>query len=388
MHMNKMLNVGIIGVGRIGRLHAENIARNFQNVRIKSIADSHLDDEMIFWAKNLGIQYCTKSNGDLLVDTDIQAVLICSPTSTHYDIAIDCIRTNKHVFCEKPLSSNIQEIKDVILELEKSTNTKLKFQIGFNRRFDHNFRAIREAIASKQIGQPHILRLTSRDPCPPSVDYLKLSGGLFFDMTIHDFDMARYLLDDDIIEVHADGGVLFDWRLHELTDIDTAVITMRTYKGAFVIIDNSRQAAYGYDQRAEVFGTKGQAAITNDTSSSIVVSNNEGVYSEKPVHFFLERYKQSYITEIQQFFDAVLNDKTVSVTVNDSLQAVKIAKAAQRSLKEKRRVNLIEISDYEKPEVKDERIIEKNIYNTSAHGFTTHYSSENRTHQHESPSYI
>ncbi|CAF3793059.1 unnamed protein product [Rotaria sp. Silwood1] len=351
MQVNEMLNVGIIGVGRIGRLHTENIIRNFRNVRIKSIADLNLNDEMILWAKNLGIQHWTKFYENLLADTEIHAVLICSSTDTHCDIAINCIRANKHIFCEKPLSFNIQESKDVISELEKSTNTKLKFQMGFNRRFDHNYQAMKKAIETKQIGQPHILRITSRDPCPPPLNYLKLSGGLFLDMTIHDFDMARYLLDDDIIEVHADGGVLCDPRLHEVPDIDTAVITMKTSNGIFVIIDNSRQAIYGYDQRAEIFGTKGQAVITNDTSSSIVVSNNEGVYSEKPVYFPLARYTQSYITEIGQFFDAVVNDKTISVTVYDNLQAIRIAKAAQRSLREKRRVSLIEISDDEEPEI-------------------------------------
>ncbi|CAF4820191.1 unnamed protein product [Rotaria sp. Silwood1] len=323
-----MLNIGIIGMGRIGRIHAENIARNFQNVRIKGIADLYLNDEMILWAKNLGIQCWLKCYGDLLADNEIHAIFICSPTSTHCDIAIDCIRSNKHVFCEKPLGSSIREIYGVILEFEKSSNTKLKFQIGFNRRFDHNFQAIRAAIESKQVGQPYILRLTSRDPSPPSLNYVKLSGGIFFDMTIHDFDMARYLLDDDIIEVHADGDVLFDLKLRELADIDTAVITMKMSKGAFVIIDNSRQAVYGYDQRAEVFGSKGQATITNDTCSSIIVSNNEGIHSEKPLQCFLERYKQSYITEIQQFFNAVLNDNAVPVTIYDGLQAMSLVRSA------------------------------------------------------------
>ncbi|CAF1503475.1 unnamed protein product [Rotaria magnacalcarata] len=380
--MNGMLNVGIIGLGRIGCIHAENIIHNFQNVRIKGIADLGLNDDMIVWVKNLGVPYWTKCYEDLLADPEIHAVVVCSPTNTHWTIVIDCIRANKHVFCEKPIGSSIREINDVIAELENSINKRLKVQIGFNRRFDHNFQTMKKTIESKQVGQPHILRLTSRDPSPPSLHYLKLSGGIFFDMTIHDFDMARYLLDDEIIEVHADGSVLFDLRLRELDDIDTAVITMKTCQGAFVIIDNSRQAVYGYDQRAEVFGSSGQAVVTNDTSSSIVVSNKEGIHSEKPVHFFSERYKQSYITEMQQFYDAVLTDKVVPVTVYDGLQAVKIAKAAQLSFKNNRRVNLIEISDNEDADLKNGTILEKTINQTSTNRFTID-SLENGINLHE-----
>ena len=277
---------------------------------------------------------------DILKDPAIDAVMICSSTQTHAPISIEAIRAGKHVFCEKPISRELSEIKSVMKELEHS---HLKYQVGFNRRFDHNFHAVREIVESGKIGDVHIVKITSRDPDSPPIEYVKVSGGIFLDMTIHDFDMVRYLTGSDVEEIYANSAVLVDPGIGEAGDVDTAIITMKLANGALAVIDNSRKAVYGYDQRAEVFGSKGQTAVSNDLPSSAVVSTSDGITGEKPLYFFLERYMESFATEVTQFTESVLNDTPVAVTVNDGLQAVLIAKAAAKSVKEHRPVKLSEI---------------------------------------------
>ena len=199
-------------------------------------------------------------------------------------------------------------------------------------------------MAAGKIGQPHILKITSRDPMPPAVEYIKVSGGMFLDMTIHDFDMVRYLLDSEVEEVYAQGAVLVDKRIGEEGDIDTAIITMKMENGALAVIDNSRQAAYGYDQRAEVFGSKGQVAAYNDTTSTAELSNADGVTKEKPLFFFLERYMQAYAQEMREFIEAITEDKDVPVGAIDGLKPVLIGLAAKKSIEENRPVKISEIS--------------------------------------------
>ena len=219
----------------------------------------------------------------------------------------------------------------------------VKYQVGFNRRFDHNFSAAREAVANGKIGDLAVLKITSRDPGAPPVSYIKVSGGIFLDMTIHDFDMVRFISGDEVDEVYAVGGVTVDPAIGEAGDIDTAVITLRLKGGAIAVIDNCRRATYGYDQRLEAFGSKGQVAIANDTQSSAVVSDANGVTAEKPLYFFLERYMQAYASEVAAFVDAVVNDKPVPVGVEAGLQSVLIGVAAKRSLELNRPVKLSEI---------------------------------------------
>ncbi|MBE6830534.1 MAG: inositol 2-dehydrogenase [Ruminococcaceae bacterium] len=334
-----MLNIGIIGAGRIGKVHGESITYHVKNARVAAMADPYWTDDSRKWAKEMGIPTYDDYH-HILKDPAIDAVMICSSTQTHAPISIEAIRAGKHVFCEKPISRELSEIKSVMKELEHS---HLKYQVGFNRRFDHNFHAVREIVESGKIGDVHIVKITSRDPDSPPIEYVKVSGGIFLDMTIHDFDMVRYLTGSDVEEIYANSAVLVDPGIGEAGDVDTAIITMKLANGALAVIDNSRKAVYGYDQRAEVFGSKGQAAVSNDLPSSAVVSTSDGITGEKPLYFFLERYMESFATEVTQFTESVLNDTPVAVTVNDGLQAVLIAKAAAKSVKEHRPVKLSEI---------------------------------------------
>lgn len=336
-----MLKVGIIGAGRIGRVHSESISKYVKGAEIKAISDVKITEELTAWAKSMGIPEVYDDYKKILQDSEIDAVLVCSSTNTHAPISIEAAQAGKHVFCEKPVDADPAKIREVLAAVEKAG---VKFQVGFNRRFDHNFKAIKDRVAAGDIGEPHVIRVTSRDPEAPPIEYVKVSGGMFFDMTIHDFDMIRYLSGSEVEEVFAVGTVLVNPEIGKAGDIDTAVITLKLKNGAIGVIDNSRKAAYGYDQRAEVFGSKGAIHITNDTGSTAVFSDENGVVAEKPKYFFLERYMQSFADEISCFVDSVVNDKPTLVNGNDGLQPVLIALAAKKSLEENRPVKLSEIS--------------------------------------------
>lgn len=335
-----MVNVGIIGIGRIGRVHGESITKFVKNAKIKAVADPFLNDNGKKWAASLGIENVYTDYKKILADTEINAVLICSSTDTHSPISIEAINAGKHVFCEKPIDHDVKKIKEVLDIVEKSG---LKYQVGFNRRFDHNFKAIKDAVEAGKIGKQQIIKITSRDPEAPPIEYVKVSGGIFLDMTIHDFDMVRYLSGSEVEEVFAVGSVTVDPEIGKAGDIDTAVITMKLANGATAVIDNCRQAVYGYDQRAEVFGTKGAISIGNDSNSSAVISNQDGVLSEKPMYFFLERYMLAYAAEINSFVDAISNDTPTAVNANDGLQPVLIGLAAKKSVEKNRPVSIAEI---------------------------------------------
>jgi myo-inositol 2-dehydrogenase/D-chiro-inositol 1-dehydrogenase len=335
-----MLKIGIIGAGRIGKVHGESIMRYVKGATVKSVADPMLNDEIAAWAKGLGIAVATKDYAEILNDKEIDAVLICSSTDTHSKISLEAIKAGKHVFCEKPVDHDINKIKEVINALKASP---VKYMVGFNRRFDHNFKAIKKIVADGGIGALNTLKITSRDPGAPPVSYVKVSGGMFLDMTIHDFDMVRFISGDEVDEVYAMGAVLVDKAIGEAGDIDTAVITMRLKSGALAVIDNCREASYGYDQRLEAFGSLGQAAAHNDTQSTAEISNKDGVIKEKPLHFFLERYMGAYVSEMTDFIDCINNNKKSPVDIYDGLRPVIIGLAAKKSLKENRPVKLSEI---------------------------------------------
>lgn len=332
--------MGIIGMGRIGKVHLQSISGSLRNASVKAVADPYLSDNTAAWAKGFGVECVTRDYRDILSDGAIDAVLLCSSTATHAPLSLEAISAGKHVFCEKPVSQNIASIREVQLAL---AGTQLKYQVGFNRRFDHNFRTLYETVRSGKIGSPHVIKITSRDPEPPNPKYIGESGGMFLDMTIHDFDMVRYLSGCEVEEVSTSAAVLVDPAIGEQGDVDTAVITMKLSNGSLAVIDNSRRAAYGYDQRAEVFGSTGMAAVSNDTPSTVVISTAEGISGEKPLYFFLERYMQSFTEEVRQFVTSIEEDKTPSVGINDGLQPVRIAEAARRSLLERRPVSLTEI---------------------------------------------
>ena len=323
-----MLKIGIIGAGRIGKVHLESISYHVKNATVTAMADPFMNEETEKLIRSYGVSKVTKDYKDILNDKDIDAVLVCSSTDTHAAISIEAINAGKHVFCEKPVDHSIEKIQAVADALKEHPD--IKFQVGFNRRFDHNFAAIRKAYDDGKIGEAHILKITSRDPEPPNPAYIKVSGGIFLDMTIHDFDMACFLTDSDVEELYVNSAVLVDPAIGEQGDVDTAIITMKMTNGALAVIDNSRKAAYGYDQRAELFGSKGMVATSNDTVSSAVISNADGVTGEKPLFFFLERYMGSFSEEMRQFTEAVINDTEVPVGIHAGLQSVKIGIAARK----------------------------------------------------------
>jgi myo-inositol 2-dehydrogenase/D-chiro-inositol 1-dehydrogenase len=335
----KPVQIGIIGAGRIGRLHAENLVRR-AGVNVKAISDLY-PDAAREWALSIGIPNVLSHYQDVLSDDEIDAVLICSPTDTHVDVITAAARAGKAIFCEKPVSFDFTQTRQAIAAAEQAG---VPLQIGFNRRFDPNFRRVREWVETGKIGKVHSVKITSRDPSPPSPEYVRSSGGLFVDMTIHDFDMARYLSGSDITEVYAAGGVLIDPAIGAMGDIDTAMISLKFANGAFGVIDNSRKASYGYDQRVEVFGMEGCITADNDYPSSAQLYDDSGVHREKPKYFFLERYKESYMQEMDDFIAAVRGEGSVPVSGNDGLQAELAAYAARVSLKEGRPVKLTEIA--------------------------------------------
>ena len=332
------MKVGIIGAGRIGKVHLESISRYVKGAEVAAMADPFMSKDTAEYIKSFGVGKITKDYREILANKEIQAVLICSSTDTHAPISIEAIEAGKHVFCEKPVDHDVDNILKVKSALE---GKNLKYQVGFNRRFDHNFSAVRRAVKEGKIGALNVLKICSRDPAAPPVNYIKVSGGIFLDMTIHDFDMVRFLSGEEVESVYAMGGVMVDEEIGKAGDIDTAVIVMRLKSGALAVIDNCRRAAYGYDQRAEAFGELGQIAVGNDTSSTAVLSDKDGVTSEKPLYFFLERYMQAYVREISEFIDCVQNDKPVPVGIEDGLQAVKIGIAAKKALQEGREIRLI-----------------------------------------------
>ena len=336
-----MLKIGIIGAGRIGKVHLESISYHVKNATVTAMADPFMNEETEKLIRSYGVSKVTKDYKDILNDKDIDAVLVCSSTDTHAAISIEAINAGKHVFCEKPVDHSIEKIQAVADALKEHPD--IKFQVGFNRRFDHNFAAIRKAYDDGKIGEAHILKITSRDPEPPNPAYIKVSGGIFLDMTIHDFDMACFLTDSDVEELYVNSAVLVDPAIGEQGDVDTAIITMKMANGALAVIDNSRKAAYGYDQRAELFGSKGMVATSNDTVSSAVISNADGVTGEKPLFFFLERYMGSFSEEMRQFTEAVINDTEVPVGIHAGIQSVKIGLAARKSVEEHRPVKISEI---------------------------------------------
>ena len=324
-----MVRIGIIGAGRIGKVHCESIGRYVKNAVVACVADPFMNEGTEQTLRALGAEKVTKDYREILADKSVDAVLICSSTDTHAQISVEAIKAGKHVFCEKPVD---HDVKKILAVKEALQGGGVKYQVGFNRRFDHNFEAVKKAIDAGRIGHLDVLKICSRDPAAPSADYIKVSGGIFLDMTIHDFDMVRYLSSDEVESVYAVGGVTVDKAIGEAGDIDTAVVTMKLKGGALAVIDNCRRAAYGYDQRAEAFGSLGQIAVANDAASTAVISDANGVTAEKPLYFFLERYMQAYVKEVSEFVRCIEEDRPVPVGIEDGLQAVVIGLAAKRSL--------------------------------------------------------
>ena len=333
------LKIGLIGAGRIGRLHAEHLTLRIPTGAVLVVADT-FEEAARQCAESYAIASYTQDYRAVLERPDIEAVVICSSTGSHADIIEAAAQAGKHIFCEKPIALDLPSI-DGALEAVKRAGVKL--QIGFNRRFDANFKRARQAVERGEIGRPCQFDIISRDPTPPPIEYIRLSGGIFLDMTIHDFDMARFLMGSEVEEVFALGEVMCDAAIGEAGDVDTAIVSLRLANGVIGTISNSRRAVYGYDQRVEILGSAGAISVGNNYPNTAIISDSTSVRRDLPQHFFLERYSESFVAEMSAFIDAVLHDKPVPVTGYDGRAPVVIALAAQKSLEEHRPVRLSEI---------------------------------------------
>ena len=334
------MKVAVIGAGRIGRVHIENISTGVREMEIKTVADPFLNDDAVAFYNSFGITNVTKDVDSVFADPEIEAVLICSSTDTHADLIMQACEAGKHIFCEKPVDHDVKRVR-IALDAVKKAGVKL--QIGFVRRFDHNHRGVYDAVRSGKIGTPHILKISSRDPQPPTIEYVRRSGGIFYDMMIHDFDMIRFLAGCEVTEVYAKGAVLVDPAIGAEGDVDTALVTLTFENGAIGVIDNSRQAVYGYDQRLEVFGSEGSVQDENDIPNTVVVSRADGTSYGTCYKVMWDRYTQAFIDEMKAFADAVINDKVPPVTDLDGLYPVLMAAAANKSIKEGRPVKISEV---------------------------------------------
>ena len=340
MNTPSKIGVGVIGTGRIGKLHVEHLSQNISEADLVAICSLDTKTAESF-ADQFTIPTITTDYHTLISNSQIDAVIVASSTDTHVEICRAAAAAGKHIFCEKPIALALDQIDEILASVE---DAGVKFQVGFNRRFDTNFMQVHEAINSGEIGEPHILHIISRDPAPPPIEYVKVSGGMFLDMTIHDFDMARYLIGDEVAEIYAVGGVRIDQKIGEVGDIDTAIITLRFQNGVVATIDNSRQAVYGYDQRVEMFGSEGMISAGNPLTNTVSLSDSEGRRTASPPDFFVERYKKSYLSELQAFIRCIAEDTAPSVTGEDGRVPVVMGYAALKSLRENRPILLSEIS--------------------------------------------
>jgi len=337
--MSKILNIGLIGAGRIGRLHGDILAR-LPRAKLAAVAEINLSDDCKQWAQGLGVEKITANPDDVFADKSIDAVYICSSTETHADFIERAAKAGQHIFCEKPIHTDPVAIKSALAEVEKAG---VKLHIGFVRRFDRNHKKVRDTVASGRLGKAHIVKVISRDPEMAPVEYMVDSGGIYMDMTIHDFDMARYLSGSEVIEVTAYGAIMINPAIAEQDDVDTTIVMLKFENGAIGVIENSRAARYGYDQRTEVHCDKGCVQVSNDLIDNSMISTAEGVFVEKPTWFFLERYHAAFATQSKDFIDCVANNTAEPVNGMDGLMAVYIAMAAKKSLKEGRSVKISEV---------------------------------------------
>ncbi len=324
---NKKITFGIIGAGRIGKMHAENILANFSQVHLKTVVDLKLD---FAWAEKVGIPIRSEEITALTEDPEIDAVVITTPSDTHVQMITIMAEAGKQIFCEKPIAFDPDSIQAAIDAVEKAG---VILQVGFNRRFDPDFLKVRQTVESGGIGEPHIINMTNRDPIRPDLEFIPGSGGLFMDFCVHDFDMVRFLTGSEVEEIYVRGANLVDPKIGELGDIDTALLTLKLFNGTIAIIEVCRETNYGYDQQVEVLGSKGSIRAQNRRPTSVVLSNKDGVHMDQPFYSFVERYKEAYIAELNGFINCLETGGSPTIDGNDTLKAVQIAVAAQQSLK-------------------------------------------------------
>lgn len=333
-----MIKIGIVGLGRIGKVHLFNIQQLISGASV--IAACSRSEKSLEYAKKHSVKGLFTSFDDMLSEGGIDAVIIASPTALHFEHLKLAIAAGKHIFCEKPIDLSIENVKEIKSLLDA---TPVKFMVGFNRRYDPNVLKIKKELNEGRLGAPQSVKIISRDPGPPPMEYIKTSGGLFLDMAIHDFDLARYLMNSEITEVYSTASILGDLPLETVDDVDTAVTILKFKNKGFATIENSRNSTYGYDQRIEVFGEKGLLSAQNKSDDSVYFANNSGFHRPKPVGFFIERYKESYINILDSFVQCLEQNKDLELTFQDGLQSLAISLAAEKSSKQNRTVLLSEI---------------------------------------------
>ncbi len=337
--MPGLLNIGIIGAGRIGKVHAATVAYRIPTARIAAIADVNGAAAQQV-AAQFGVPVAMDDPAAIFENDEIEAVFICSSTDTHARLICAAAQAGKQIFCEKPIAYDLRQIDEALAAVARAG---VKLQIGFNRRFDANFARVRQAIFSGEIGAPTLLHIISRDPGPPPIAYIRVSGGMFLDMTIHDFDMARFLIGAEVEEIYTLAGVTVDPAIGEAGDIDTAVLLLKFANGVIGTIDNCRRAAYGYDQRVEVLGSQGAIATANNYPNAATISDGASVRRDLPLNFFMERYTESFAREIAAFVEAVQHGKPTPVTGHDGRVPVVMGLAALESHRKGRPVKLSEM---------------------------------------------
>jgi myo-inositol 2-dehydrogenase/D-chiro-inositol 1-dehydrogenase len=331
-----MMRVGLLGTGRIGRLHAETIASHSES-SLHAVSDIDSDS-----AKELAIQYgvSVKPADDVISNPNVDAILIATSTDTHSEFIEKASLSGKAVLCEKPVDLNLNRAKECLDKVSTANNS---IMIGFNRRFDPNFAQLKKSLDNGEIGNRELLTITSFDPAPPPISYIKTSGGLYRDMMIHDFDLSNFIMGELPISISAVGHSLVDPAIGVAGDVDTAVVTMSYADGKIAVIKNSRRAAYGYDQRIEILGSEGLLQAENIAENSVVKSTTVGVLSAKPKYFFLERYMGAFKAEWDAFVKSIRNHKPVPVNLEDGVAALAMAEAATQSQNTGKSIQLKEL---------------------------------------------
>ena len=330
-----MIKIGVIGIGRMGKIHLENLSKNIEGAKV--ITAVNPGNEGQNFALQNSVTNVSNNIDSIINNSEIDAVVICSPSNTHSEYAIKAAKAGKAIFCEKPIDMSLEKANETISLISQ---LNVPIMIGFNQRFDKNFSKAKDEISNGKIGLMRNLHIISRDPQPPPISYIKKSGGLFKDMTIHDFDMARFIMGSEVVEVFAYGNCLIDSAIGKAGDIDSATVLLKCKNNALATIENSREAKYGYDQRLEVFGSKGVIKVENPLRSSVITSTKTGTESDRHLNFFMDRYKSSYLEEMQCFINALINNKPMPVSGEDGIKAMIIAEAANRSLMQNRPIKV------------------------------------------------
>jgi myo-inositol 2-dehydrogenase/D-chiro-inositol 1-dehydrogenase len=333
-----VINLGILGLGRIGRIHLENLSTRIEGVRVLAAMNPSEGGQQ--FAQKFNVPLVTSNADDVINHPDIDAVLICTPTNLHADYVISVARAGKAIFCEKPLDLSLQKVRETLAVVKQSG---VPLMLAFNQRLDPNFQEVKQALLKGRIGKLRSIHIISRDPGPPPISYIKVSGGLFLDMTIHDIDMARYLVGDEVKEVFARGYNLVDPEIGKAGDIDSAYLMLTFKNDVTVVIENCRHASYGYDQRLEVFGSEGMMKAENPLKTTNWIMDKEGVHLSRNLDFFIDRYAESYRIEMDTFIECLQKKMPMPITGEDGLSAMLIALAANISVKENRVVKIEEL---------------------------------------------